>query len=169
MGSKIPNLLQLVLTVAFVAALSAACFADASHDRTQFGHDITVGTDEEVTDVTCFGCSVRVRGKVQTDVTTFGGGVIVEEGAEVGSDLTAFGGNVRLDKDTKVNGGVTVFGGKVRRDPEASVAGDVTVFAGGAFWLFLIFGLPLVLFGAFLALIIWIVRRITRPGVPVTA
>ena len=168
MGFKIPNLLQLVLTIAFVAAPSTACFADASGDRTQFGHDITVGAGEEATEVTCFACNVRIRGKVKSDVTSFGGSVIVEEGGEVGSDLTAFGGNVRLDKGSKVNSGVTVFGGKIRRDPEASVAGDVTVFASG-FWLALIFGLPLVLFGAFLALIVWLVRRLTRPGVPVTA
>ena len=167
MGSKTSTLLQLVIAVVFVA-LSATCFADSPHDRTQFGHDITIGPGEEATDVTCFGCSVRVRGKVLTDVTTFGGGVIVEEGGQVGTDLTAFGGNVRLDKDTKVSGGVTIFGGRIHRDPQASVAGDVTVFAGG-FWLALIFGLPLVLLGAFLALIIWLVRRFTRPGVPVTA
>lgn len=168
MGSKVPNLLRLIITVAFVAAFSTASFADASGDRTQFGHDITVGAGEEATDVTCFGCSVRVRGKVATDVTTFFGSVIVEEGGEVGSDLTPFGGSVRLDKGTKVNSGVTVFGGRLHRDPEASVSGDVTVFAGG-FWLALIFGLPLVLFGAFVALIVWIVRRLMRSGVPVTA
>lgn len=168
MGSKSPNLLQFVITVVFVAVLSASCFADASRDRTQFGHDITIGTGEQATEVTCFGCNVRIRGKVLTDVTTFGGGVIVEEGAEVGSDLTAFGGNVRLDKGAKVNSGVTVFGGTIHRDPEASIAGDVTVFAGG-FWLALIFGLPLVLFGAFIALIVWVVRRFTRAGVPVAA
>ncbi len=168
MRSKVFQFLPLTIAVAFLAALSPAAYADASHDRTQFGHDITIDAGEQATDVTCFGCSVRVRGKVLTDVTTFGGGVIVEEGGQVGSDLTSFGGNVRLDKDTKVSGGVTVFGGRIHRDPEASVSGDVTVFAGG-FWIALIFGLPLVLFGAFLALIIWVVRRFTRPSVPVTA
>jgi hypothetical protein len=169
MGSKVPALLQALLCLVFVAAFSStSSFADASHDRTQFGHDILIDSGEVANDVTCFGCSVRVRGKVLTDVTTFGGGVVVEEGGEVGTDLTAFGGNVRLDKDTKVSGGVTVFGGRIRRDPQATVSGDVTVFAGG-FWIALIFGLPLVLFGAFVALIVWVVRRFTRPGMPVTA
>jgi hypothetical protein len=167
MSGKTPAVLQLFIAVVFVT-LSATCFADSSHDRTQFGHDITIGPGEEASDVTCFGCSVRVRGKVRTDVTTFGGTVIVEEGGEVGTDLTSFGGNVRLDKDSKVSGGVTVFGGRLYRAPDASVSGDVTVFAGG-FWIFLIFGLPLVLFGAFLALLIWIIRRFTRPRVPITA
>ena len=167
MRFKVSKLPQLIIVFTFVAAFSAPSFADAPHDRTQFGHDVTIGVDEEATDVTCFGCSVRVRGKVATDVTTFGGSVIVEEGGPVGSDLTAFGGNVRLDKDTKVSGGITVFGGRIHRDPEALVSGDVTVFAGGRLWLFLIFGSPLILLGAFIALLIWLVRRITRPRMPV--
>lgn len=168
MDFKVTNLLHVLIAFAVVAAIPSASAADSSHDRTQFGHDITLGVGEQASEVTCFGCNVRIRGKVQGDVTAFGGSVVIEEGGEVGSDLTAFGGNVRLDKDAKVDSGVTVFGGKIYRDPQASVAGDVTVFAGG-FWIALIFGLPLVLFGAFIALIIWAVRRFTRPGVPVTA
>jgi len=80
-----------------VSAFGIPAFAEGSHDRTQFGHDVTVGSDEKVAEVTCFACSVRVRGRVDGDVTTFGGSVVVERDATVGGDTTAFGGDVRLD------------------------------------------------------------------------
>jgi hypothetical protein len=141
---------------------------DAPHDRTHFGSDISVGPNEQVGDVTCFFCSVRVRGHVDSDVTVFGGSILIEDEGEVGGDVTDFGRGVRLEKDVKVAGDVTTFGGPVRRDSEASVGGDVTTF-NGSLWLLLIFGLPLVIFGALLALVIWLVRRLIRPSVPVTA
>jgi cytoskeletal protein CcmA (bactofilin family) len=152
----------------FVIVISTASFADGPHERTQFGRDIVVGSNDEVTDATCFGCTVRIRGHVAGDVTTFGGSVIVEDAGEVAGDTTTFGGDVRLSRGTKINGDVTVFGGRIRRDPEATVHGDVTNF-GGPVWLFVIFGLPLVLLGAFIALIIWLVRRLLRPTVPAAA
>lgn len=160
-------LVGLSLCGLILAALSGVAFADDSRDRTQFGHDITVGPQEEVVEVTCFGCNVRIRGKVKTDVTTFGGNVVVEDQGEIGSDTTAFGGNVRLEKGAEVNA-VTVFGGRLQRDPEASVEGDVTTFTGSV-WLFLIFGLPFVILGAFTALVVWLVRRTTRPAMPLAA
>ena len=150
-------------------ALSAPAFAQGSHDRTQFGHDVTVNADEQASEVTCFGCSVRVRGHVDSDVTTFGGSVVVEEGGNVGGETTVFGGDLRLESGAQVQA-ITLFGGKMRRDPGASVGGDITTFAGGAaFWLFLIFGLPFLILGGLIALIVWLVRRYSRPSVPVAA
>ena len=152
-----------------VLALGAPAFAAGSHDRTQFGHDVTVGSDEKVAEVTCFACSVRVRGRVDGDVTTFGGSVVVERDATIGGDTTAFGGDVRLDGGASVNS-LTVFGGRVRRDSGATVGGDVTTFGGGAsLWLFIVFGLPFLLLGGFIVLIVWLVRRFTRPAVPAAA
>jgi len=159
--------LRFMMCLLGITAFCAPAFAENSHDRTQFGHDIVVGPDEQVSEVTCFGCSVHIRGHVESDVTTFGGSIVVEEFGEVGSDTTSFGGDVRLDKGAKVRG-VTVFGGRVRRDPQASVEGDVTTFAG-SYWLFLIFGLPFIVLGAFIALIVWFIRRLTRPPMPVAA
>ena len=160
---------RLLIWAFLVIALAASAVAQGSHDRTQFGHDITIGADESASEATCFGCSVHVRGSVDGDVTTFGGSVVVEQDASVGGDTTIFGGDVRLDGGATVKA-VTVFGGRVRRDPGAEVEGDVTNFAGGAgLWLFLIFGLPFVLLGAVIALIVWLVRRFTRPSVPVAA
>jgi hypothetical protein len=148
-------------------AVSRAAFADSGHERTQFGRDIVVGPNEEVGNATCFGCTIRVRGRITGDAVTFGGNIVVEDNGQIAGDATMFGGGLRLGKGVAVNGDVTVFGGRIRRDPAATVHGDVTVF--GRIWLFLIFGLPLVLLGAFVALIVWLVRRLLRPAVPAAA
>ena len=121
-----------------------------------------------MSEVTCFGCSVRVLGRVAGDVTTFGGGVVVEDQGQIGGDLTSFGGNLRMEKAANIGGDVTVFGGRIRRDDSAKIGGDVATFSG-TFWLLLIFGLPFVILGAFIALIVWIVRMATRRQAPVPA
>jgi cytoskeletal protein CcmA (bactofilin family) len=149
-------------------ALATAALADDANDRTQVGSNINVGPGEEVSDATCFGCSVRVRGHVTGDVTTFGGSVLVEDNGQVDGDVTTFGGDIRLDKEVKVTGDVTLFGGRIRRDPAATVGGDVTNFGGPA-WMVLIFLIPLVLFGLFVALIVWIIRRLLRSAAPAPA
>jgi len=131
MSFRISLIGRVSIGLLFLAALSTAAFADGSHDRTQFGHDITVGPNDQVTDVTCFGCSVRVRGRVSSDVTTFAGSIILEDNSEISGDATSFGGNIHLDNGVKVGGDVTVFGGRLRRDPSSSVGGDVTSFTGG--------------------------------------
>lgn len=171
MGNRIqpfraPRALLACLFVCVV--LSVAAFADGSHERTQVGHNINVGPTEEISEATCFGCSIRVRGHVAGDVTAFGGSVVVEGQGEISGDTTVFGGDVRLDSQVKVSGDVTVFGGRLRRDPAATVGGNVTNF-GGPGWMVLIFALPLLFLGAFVAFIIWLVRRLMRPAVAAAA
>jgi hypothetical protein len=160
----------LICSILLALAFSKAAFADDdSHDRTQVGHNITIGPDEEVSEATCFGCSIRVRGHVSGDVTSFGGSIVIEDQGEVDGDATTFGGSVRLDKEVKVGGDITVFGGRVRRDPGASVGGDVTNMNTPG-WIILIFVLPLIVFGAFVALIVWLIwRLVRRSAVPATA
>jgi hypothetical protein len=152
----------------FVLLLSATAFANGPSERTQWGHNISIGPGEEADEATCFGCSVRIRGHVNGDVTTFGGSIIVEDEGKIGGDATAFVGTLRLDAGTSVGGDSAVFGGRLQRDPSATIGGDTTEFRG-SFWLFLIFGLPFVFLGALIALIVWIVRRFTRRGIPATA
>jgi Polymer-forming cytoskeletal len=163
------RVIQLCVCLLFsLGMLSSAAFADSTHDRTQFGHEISVGPDEEVGEVTCFGCSVRVQGHVTGDITTFGGSIILEDEAEVGGDITSFAGSVRIDGPVTVDGDLTVFGGRIRRDPSSKVGGDVTNFGSG-FWVVLIFAVPLMMLGAFIALIVWLVRVIMRPRIAATA
>jgi hypothetical protein len=163
-----PGLLAWLSVSVFVAGLSSAAFGEAPRERTQFGHDIIVGPDEQVSEITCFGGSVRVRGHVAGEVTVFGGNVVIEEDGSVGGDTTVFGGGVRLEKTAKLGGDLTIFGGQLRRDPESQVGGDITNFSGG-FWLPLMVALPLIFIGAIVALIIWLIRRFTRTGVPAPA
>jgi hypothetical protein len=158
---RIPHVKLACACVVALVAFSANALADGSHDRTQMGHSISIGPDEQVNDATCFGCSIRVRGHVDGDVTSFGGSIIIEDGANIGGDATDFGGDIRLDKDVKVSGDVADFGGRIRRDPGASIGGDVTDF-NSSLWIFLIFVLPLFVLGGFIALIIWAIRRLMR-------
>jgi hypothetical protein len=111
---------------------------------------------------------VHIHGKVQGDATVFGGNILVEDQGQVAGDTTAFGGDIRLDNGSKIGGDVVVFAGRLHRDPSTTVDGDVTAFSGSQ-WLVLVFGLPLVLLGAFIALIVWLIWRLTHPAMPVTA
>lgn len=154
--------------VFFCAALTISAYADGPRERTQVGGNISIGPDEEVSEATCFGCSVRVRGHVSGDVTVFGGSIVVEDQGQIAGDATTFGGDIRLDKAVNVGGDVTVFGGRVRRDPEASVGGDVTNM-GGPGWIVPIILAPLVFIGVFVGLIVWLIRRLLRPATPITA
>jgi hypothetical protein len=161
--------LRLLCTVLiFIVALSSAAFAAGRSDRTQVGNPINIGPGEEVQDATCFGCSIRVRGHVSGDVTAFGGSIVIEQDGQVNGDATIFGGDLRIDKDAKIARDVTVFGGRIRRDPASTVGGDVTTM-GGPGWMFLIFLAPLIFLGAFVALIVWLIRRLMRPSVPAAA
>lgn len=163
---KFPRL-RSALPILIVIAAAGFAVAEGSHERTQFGHDISIAADEQASDVTCFNCSVRVHGKVMGDLTVFGGNVTIERDASVAGDLTVFAGDLRLDAGSSVKD-LTVFGGRIRRDSQSTIGGDVTTFGGGAaLWLFIIFGLPLLVLGAFIALVIWLIRRYARPTVPV--
>jgi len=146
-----------------ILILPTVAFAKTNPDRTQFGHNITVGPNEAVSDVTCIGCSIRIRGQVSGDATSIGGSIFIEEQGQVAGDVTAVAGNARLDKEVKVAGDVTVVGGELRRDPEASVAGDVTN-VGGRGWIIPILLVPLVLFGLLIAFVVWLIQRLSRPA-----
>jgi len=151
-----------VLLVALVLLASPLTFARDTPEYTQFGHEINVGPGQKTGDLTCFACSIHVRGDVAGDVTTFLGSVVLEGNASVAGDVTTFGGVVRVGYGTKISGDLTALGGKVVRDPHAEVAGDVTAFEGQG-WLLAIFGLPLFMFAALVAFIIWLVQRRQRP------
>jgi len=168
MGFRLHSLAGLLTAWLVILASPFSAFADDNHDRTQVGQSISIGPGETISEATCFGCSVRVRGQVTGDVTTFGGSIIVEGMGQIGGDATTFGGDIRLDKEVKVNGDVTVFGGRVRRDPAATVGGDINNM-GGPGWIVLIFVIPLFFLGLFVALIVWLVRLLLRPAKPVAA
>lgn len=158
----------LPLLLLFCFALSTTAFADNDRERTQVGNNISIGSGEEVSEATCFGCSIRVRGHVTGDVTSFGGNIVIEDQGQVDGDATAFAGGIRLDKEVKVGGDVNVFGGRIRRDAEARIGGEVTAM-GGPGWIVPIVLAPLVFLGLLVALVVWIIRLVLRPSVPAAA
>jgi len=158
--------LRVVVGLAFLL-IPASLFASSDPDRVQFNHDIRIGPNDKVGDVTCIGCSVRVRGQVSGDVTAIAGSVFLEQGASIAGDVTVVGGNAHAESATQVAGDLTAIGGDLLRDPQAAVSGDVTTVGGGR-WVFLIFLTPFLFLGGIIALIIWMVQRSRHPA-PVPA
>ena len=158
----------LVLATFLLLIFTAAAGAKDNPEYTQIGHDIIVGPNQEDGEVTCIGCSIRIRGKVAGEVTTVGGSILIEDQAEVAGEVTAVAGNIRLERNTKVAGGITVVGGEIRRDPEAQVSGDVTS-VGGRAWVPVILAAPFVFLGLLVALVVWMIHRFRRPATPVAA
>jgi hypothetical protein len=156
------SLLRSLILVAVLTLAIPAAFASNGSEITQFGHDIRIGEDQQADVVTCFSCSVYVRGQVGGEITTFGGNVVIEEDGQVGGEVTTFLGDVRMDEGTQIGGEVTVFGGRVRRPPSAKIGGDVTVFQNKA-WVYVVLLGPFLCLGGIIAFIVWLIRR-RRPA-----
>jgi len=146
--------LRVVVGLAFFL-IPVSLLASSDPDRVQFGHDIRIGSNDKVGDVTCIGCSVHVSGQVSGDVTTIAGSIFLEQGASIAGDVTVVGGNAHAESATQVAGDLTAIGG------------DVTTVGGGR-WIFLIFLTPFLFLGGIIALIIWMVQRSRHPA-PVPA
>jgi hypothetical protein len=151
--------------IACLLTLSTVAFATAKADRTQIGHDISIGPTEQAADVTCIGCSIRIRGQISGDATAVGGSIFVEDQGQVAGDVTAVAGDARLDKEVKVGGEVTVVGGELRQDPHASISGDVTN-VGGRGWIIPILLAPFAILGLLIAFVVWLVQRTRKPAIP---
>jgi hypothetical protein len=159
MPRSLSRLVILLMTSAI--ALSALGFAERSHERFQMNRDIRVEQNDKTGDVTCLHCSVYIRGEVAGDIFVMNGRVVVEQGAQVSGDVATLIGDVRLDDGSKIGGDVAAIGGSVRRSPQATIAGDVSSMAGGG-WILLAFLVPLLVLIGFIALIVWLIRRIGR-------
>jgi hypothetical protein len=148
------------VSILIVAVLSASLLASAKDnpDRVQVGREIHVNPGENVGELTCFGCSIYVRGRVTGDATAFMGRIVVEEGGVVSGDATAFGGDLRVQAGSSVLGDATSFGGHVLRDSQATIGGDVTSF-GGVTGVLVVVVLPLVFLAGIVGLIVWLLRR----------
>lgn len=144
-------------------ALAPFALARDNREYTQFGRDIRIAPGEKAADLTCFRCSIYVSGEVGGEVTTFGGNIVIEPGGSVSGDITSFLGDVRLSESTSLRGNLTTLGGRVRRQPGATVGGDTTTFEGQG-WVWLILGVPVLLLGGIVALIVWLIQRRRRPS-----
>jgi cytoskeletal protein CcmA (bactofilin family) len=156
----------LALETFLILIFTAAAGTKDNPEYTQIGHDIIVGPNQEVGEVTCIACSIRIRGKVAGEVTTVGGSIFIDDQAEVSGEVTAVAGNIRLERNTKVAGGVTVVGGEIRRDPGAQIGGDVTS-VGGRAWMPVILVAPFLFIGLLVAFVVWLVRHFRKPATAV--
>jgi hypothetical protein len=149
-------------------ALSTAALAQKpDEDRVEFGHNITIQEGQTSGDISCFNCSVYVRGRVNGDIAVFGGRVVVE--GSVKSDIAVFWGTVRLEDGAQAGGDVAVFGGAIKRAPTATIKGETMSF--GRVWVLLPVVMLVVIVWVIIALIVWLVTRNRRapigaPGQP---
>src|SRR5580704_2730688 len=150
------------LAVFFVAAavisFSAPLVAQQNSDQVHIARDICIQPQDKAGDLVCVGCSIHVRGQVAGDAVAVGGSVVLEQGAQVAGGVTTVVGNIRLQTGTQIAGDVAAIAGMIKRDPQSTISGDVTSL-GGAGWMLLILVAPLVLFGGFVALIVWLFQR----------
>ena len=154
------SLPMFVLLLTIVAAPTVLLAKGGEGDRVHFFRSINVGPDEEVGDVVCIACSVRMAGTATGDVVAVFGSVSVD--GSVDGDVVAVGGMVRLAEDAIVKGDTVGVGGGVSRHPNASVKGSVVSEAGPGILLGLILGtvvVPLLPIVLIIWLIVWLVRR----------
>jgi hypothetical protein len=166
MRSRLLFLLPSLLLLCLV--LPGPAFAAANPSYTEIGRNINIGPNDQVGDLTCIACSIRVRGQVAGDVTVVAGNIVIENPAQVAGDVTAVGGNVHLDQGIKISGDATVVAGDLRRDPAATITGDVTTI-GGHGWMILIVLAPFIVLGLIAALVVWLVQRARHPALPAAA
>jgi hypothetical protein len=147
-----------MLLVAAGTFSSSSIVAAQNSDQVHIGRDIYVQPQDKAGDLVCVACSIYIRGQVAGDAVAVGGNVVLQQGAQVAGSVTAVVGDVRLQTGTQIAGDAVAVAGMVKRDPQSTISGDVTSL-GGAGWMLLILVLPLVLFGGFVALIIWLFQR----------
>jgi hypothetical protein len=128
-------------------------------DQVHIGQSITVGQNENVGDLVCIGCSIRVAGTCG-DVVAIGGSIMVD--GTVKGSVVAIGGGVVLGNSASVSEDLVTVGGRLSRHPNAVVKGDVSV-QSGALILMAIFLVPLLPLILIVALVVWLVRRNRRP------
>jgi hypothetical protein len=153
--------------ICFLLLLAASTIAMAEPEQFQMGHDIHVAAGQKTGDLTCLNCSIYIRGEVAGDAFALNGDVVLETGAQLAGDVTTIHGDARVADGAQVAGDVVSMGGTVRKQPLGAIAGDVSSMSGGG-WVFLIFLVPLIIIGAIIALIVWLVQRNRQPaGIPV--
>src|SRR5579864_7364763 len=72
---------QFLFKLCVIFVLASLTWAKGNPDITQFGHDIRVEPGQKVGDVTCFNCSIYVRGEATSDLTAFHGDILIGENA----------------------------------------------------------------------------------------
>lgn len=128
------------LLLLLILALSVS--TAAAQERIMVGEDIYVAAGEDLDDVVCIGCSIRIDGKVNDAVAIAGS---IEMSGEARDAVSIFGGTQvdgEVTGDAVVVGGGLKINGKVHGDavsvlggmelgPGAEVDGDTVAVLGG--------------------------------------
>jgi hypothetical protein len=149
------QLLSVALLLTILAPLPA--FAKGSNERSSVGSDITINEGENVGDVACVFCSVRVHGDVTGDVAVVFGSLTVDSGHKISGDVAVVGGDLNLAEGAEVGGDVSVIAGDANLAEGAIIHGSRTVMPG-RLWLLVPFAPLLILIGI-IWLIVYFVRR----------
>ncbi|MFZ0707844.1 MAG: hypothetical protein WAM71_19755 [Candidatus Korobacteraceae bacterium] len=155
------NRVGFILFATFILAASvlpASARSGSGNDRVQFGSSINVSEDEQVGDLVCIGCSIRMAGTCG-DVVAIGGRIDLEGHAK--GDVVAVGGGVRLSDNAQVGGDVVTIGGALARGPGSEVGGEI-VSQGGSYVFPLLIIVPLIPVVLIVALIWWLITRNNR-------
>jgi hypothetical protein len=97
------------------------------------GHirNLVVAPGQAFTEVHCFGCSIRIEGKVESELISILGGAEIQ--GEVHGDVIIVGGGLRIGPKAVLGADVIVIGGPVELDPSAQVTGEII----NKWWLYL--------------------------------
>jgi hypothetical protein len=152
----------LLLAMLFVVGLPPALHARSNGDRVQIGRSIVVEENEEVGDVVCIGCSIRMMGTCG-DIVAVGGRVMID--GTVKGDVVTVGGGAHLGENAAVEGDIVTVGGGLSRHENATVKGDIRSHSGPLIFLGL-FLVPLIPVVLIVALVVWLVKP-NQPRAPV--
>ncbi len=102
-------------------------------DQIVFGDNYTLGSGEEVGNLTVFGGNVEIKSgaTVADHLFVFGGNVTID--GAVKGDVHIYGGQLTLSDNAVVGGDITISGGNLDRASGAQVSGDVTHATGVPF------------------------------------
>jgi predicted acyltransferase (DUF342 family) len=144
----------ILLTIALVVIAPSSLLHAFDGDRVQFGRSITIGQDEEVADVVCIGCSIRIDGTA-ADAVAIGGRITVN--GTVTGDLVVVGGGASLGENAIVDGDVATVGGRLSRHSNSVVKGDITSHSGAPIFLGLVL-MPLIPIVLVVLLVVWLIK-----------
>lgn len=107
--------------------LALACFLSPAPSQAEVyrGHveNLVVAPGQVFEEVHCLACSIRIEGKVESDLISILGGAEIQ--GEVHGDVIVLGGGLRIGPNAILKADAIVIGGPVERDPSAQVAGEV--------------------------------------------
>lgn len=133
-GIELLRSATLVVIAAGGQEAAARSDCNASYRTPSFGGTVVIDTNAVVChDLTIFGGTVVINGKVKGDIAAFGAKVVI--GGTVNGNIQMYGGNLALEHASSVHGEIRLYGSKWERASDAMLQGSVTNYADSIGWL----------------------------------